>query len=475
MNLNDENQKVELNEQPKSNPLEGFKGLLIGACVLVFLIGASAFALHLYHKNYMSNSKNVYEMTIKNAIKTVQNAMENYENHSKMLSKAEVNIESDMEPFKSLSGYTYMVESGIDYDEKALQFGITQKNLSDVTGLTTYVKNNNMYLDLSTFDSLILLPNVEENDYAQIFEAIESANIKDYDYLITQMGTWISNGIQADKIEKSNTNITVSGKNVKVTAHKYLFNDQALTGIAKSIRDGILNDQKALKLLAELTQTSESQLKQMLEESKPEVTMFGNDTDGFVMNIYTSGSENDVIGMQMTSTIAPGEFHYYANGKEFELAVMDFTTGDSYEKNNFTIIGTEQGKVTNVSVKLNSEELATLVVRESSSEKVDFDYQINLETPLKGTVTMNKKESKNDVAMSGSISLETTEGKIKLNLNETVNWDAKIADIDPSKAKQLTDEEFETVLEEFIEKISESPIFSSFVQEQSVEYPMLES
>ena len=341
--------------------------------------------------------------------------------------------------------------------------------------LTTYVKNNNMYLDLSTFDSLILLPNVEENDYAQIFEAIESANIKDYDYLITQMGTWMSNGIQADKIEKSNTNITVSGKNVKVTAHKYLFNDQALTEIAKSIRDGILNDQKALKLLAELTQTSESQLKQMLEESKPEVTMFGNDTDGFVMNIYTSGSENDVIGMQMTSTIAPGEFHYYANGKEFELAVMDFTMGDSYEKNSFTMIGTEQGKVTNVSVKLNSEELATLVVRESSSEKVDFDYQINLETPLKGTVTMNRKESKNDVAMSGSISLETTEGKIKLNLNETVNWDAKIADIDPSKAKQLTDEEFETVLEEFIEKISESPIFSSFVQEQSVEYPMLES
>ncbi len=475
MNLNDEKQVTqpsvqeqipvkEANAQEqipvkKPNPLEGFRGLLFGVCMLVFLMGASTVAIHLYLKNYMSNSKNVYEVTIKNAVKSIQNMMEKYEGHSKMLGTLELNLESNIDPLQDLSDYSYILEFGVDYDEKIIQEGIKQKQSSDLLGATAYFKNNQLYLDLSTYDSIILLEEMEESDIELIFEVLESVNLKDFSYLMPQMGTWFSDGIQADKIEKSKTNLILGGKNVKVTEHRYLLNDEALTEIIKSIRDGILNDEKAIKLFADSIYVSESEFKKMLEESNPEINMFGNDTDGIVMKIYTSGSVNDVVGFQITNTTAPGEIHYYVDGNNFEFVLTGFTMEDAYEENTLKVVGTEQGKATNVSVNLNNQELATFVVRESSSEKTDFDYQLNLETPLKGTVTINTKEEKDKITTTGSISVEAEEGYIKLNINGNIDWNAKIADFDTKKVKELSEEELEKVLEEFLEKLVDSPLF----------------
>ena len=140
-------------------------GPLIFTIVLVLLAGLAAlgyFVIFPYVMKKLVKPEEVYSTVIDNSFKSIYTTVDLVA-HNKATYNVELQVDSNLEALKDLTGYTYIGNFGIDPENKNLQVGVKIKDKDNQEhSAYAYVKGERQYLRLSSYRELIFWPAYKE-------------------------------------------------------------------------------------------------------------------------------------------------------------------------------------------------------------------------------------------------------------------------------------------------------------------------
>lgn len=459
-------------------PKKKNKGLLAGIIltVIVALGALGYFVIYPYVvKTYLSDPKKVYEATINAAFKNISTTTNDLV-HTKGIYNIEGSFSSNMKDLADYTDHTYGINFGIDPEKKNLQAGITLKNEKKNTehSYFSYIKDGKKYEKFSSYRGYIYsgIANLEEtNDffvsYQELFDTANKVNSEDINYLTNKVSTLLVDSINEDKLSKEDSTVNINGETLKVTNNRYEVDSKVLNETIKTIFKGLANDDKALEILAKMSEKTKDEIKTMLEADLEDSEE--NNDDVLIISIYTYGLKSDIVGFGLTDKEQENELHYYNKDNYFEFkSNISYDNEETGKKDKTTIevIGKKDGDITNVSTKVNDEEILTLKVRKWDDKGVDFDYNLNImELKLNGNIKfvndVNEERAKWDLEAS----VKLGEEYIKVTLNISEDWTSEVANINTDAAATLTDEEIKKKREEFMQSLINTPLGKLFTTE----------
>ena len=245
----------------------------------------------------------------------------------------------------------------------------------------------------------------------------------------------------------------------------------------KFIVDGLVEDDKIIEILAKFQEVTKEEVKKELEEESELLEDYQNDDnddlDGILyFNIYTYGLNNTIIGFSITSNQNDSELHYYNKDGNFELvADIHFDNENSsddlvnieLDDVNISFIGKKDGKNTNVTLKINDNELLNLVVKEWNKNKIDLDYNLKYgNDEIKGTLVysndLNNERLKIDLEASVSIKDES----LKVTLSFIEDWTSEVANINTKESSTLDEAKMAEIEQDFENSLTKTTLGSLF-------------
>ena len=245
-------------------------GGLIFTIVLILLVGLGAlgyFVIYPYVVKKMTKPEQVYSTVIDNSFKSI-NSTVNLLAHSRATYTAELEIESNLENLKDLTGYTYVGNFGIDPENKNIQLGIKIKDKdSQEHSAFAYVKGERQYLRLSSYRELIFWPayNEYKDTWEDLYAVFDDINQEDATYLVDKFKELLKQSIDKSKLTKEDASITIDGKKYKVLNSKYTVNNAVLQSMYKTIIDGLKDDDRVIEIIAKNTQVEKENVIKQFE------------------------------------------------------------------------------------------------------------------------------------------------------------------------------------------------------------------
>ena len=321
-----------------------------------------------------------------------------------------------------------------------------------------YLKKSKIYILLSSYDKLIHFNDAEESDYKEIFEGLEKTKTEDLKYLIKVSSSSLKKNLNKDNFSKKSETIIVNNKKIKATKNTYKINTKESDRINKAILKDLYNDEKACKILINLTGKTKEELKEEIESN---INNYSDNEDSYI-SIY-SNFFGKILGYSIEDNNKEGIYYYNNNGNFDTTIKTGYTT--SY------INGIKKGKNLNVVIKQDNKELATLDFDKFSKNEISFNYNIKneLELNYKGKVSYKKTNKKNEQTASLNISINDQKNNYEIILNSNKKKNSKIAEIDENQAVNLSDEEMAKVMQDFITSLSETPLGAMFTSFNDVD------
>ncbi len=440
--------------------------VVVGVLVLLIALGALGYFViyPMIQSKFMSNPKNVFEATIKDSAKNV-NAMLDSVPITNAMYDINFKINSNVEGLSSFSGYTYGIKAGADVDKKAMEASIYMKDGEKNYYLSTYLKDGKDYFKLSNRDQLLDLgSSMSETEITEMFNELQElfsgagATNEDVQYLVTKVADLYVESLDEKKLSQTKESIDFNGTKVSVEKNTYLMDKENAIRTANFILDGLEKDERANKILTELFGTDLKSVKEEINANKDQIEM-----PAAKINIYTAGRKKDVVGYSI-EVDNKEILHYYFDAKGFEFKVNDVTFTEGVEVTAETnidlkITGIKDGSKTNVSIKVDDEEVATMVVNKWDEKGIDLTYVINLgENKVNGTlkVTIDKG---NDYRKTNVVfSIDSGSDRLSVEANVDISTNAKVADIDTSTAYAPSDTELDMIMNEFIGSLRDTPV-----------------
>ena len=459
--------------QETAKPKKSKAPLVVG--ILVFLVALAAlgyFVIYPFIVNrFMSNPKNVFEVTIKDMAKNINSYIDKAPK-ANALYDFNVKFDTNIEDLKAFSGYTYGFRSGIDVDKKLLEASIYMKDTNNTEySMKTYVKDNKNYLKFSSSDQLIDLGE-NDIDLAATFKEYEetlnsiSANNNDIQHVVTKVADLFIESLDEKKLSNEKSTITYKGESISVDKNTYVMNSDDVVRTIDFILEGLDKDEISKNYL-EQDGTSISAMREELKNSKEAF----KEINELKINIYTAGRKKDVVGYDIEEN-GKVIMSYYWDENGYELKINDIevslntdevVSDKPTEKVNLVVTGTKDGEKTNVSVKLNDEEIATIVVKKWDDKNIDLDYVIKSgESQVSGVFKLTYDEGDDFSKLNIVLSLQSGSDKVGLEFNLNADYNTKIADIDTSTAIVPNEYELDSMLNQFIGSFANTPIGQLF-------------
>ena len=439
-------QPVKVTEKKKNN-----LPIIILASVLILIVGFIIYII-----------TNTPQKQFNNLISKAETLINNYldeANLDKSLSEVNVKINTDNKALEQFSKYTFGFKSGIDSDEKNIEGKIYMKDDKNKEySIAGYLKKSKIYILLSSYDKLIHFNDAEESDYKEIFEGLEKTKTEDLKYLIKVSSSSLKKNLNKDNFSKKSETIIVNNKKIKATKNTYKINTKESDRINKAILKDLYNDEKACKILINLTGKTKEELKEEIESN---INNYSDNEDSYI-SIY-SNFFGKILGYSIEDNNKEGIYYYNNNGNFDTTIKTGYTT--SY------INGIKKGKNLNVVIKQDNKELATLDFDKFSKNEISFNYNIKneLELNYKGKVSYKKTNKKNEQTASLNISINDQKNNYEIILNSNKKKNSKIAEIDENQAVNLSDEEMAKVMQDFITSLSETPLGAMFTSFNDVD------
>lgn len=435
-------------------------------------------------KKFLSNPKNVFETSIKNAAKNMNNIVDSY-SYKNALLDLNVKFDSNINDLADFAGYKYGLKVGYNIDAKELKAGLYMEDKSNKNySADVYLKDNKDYLKFHTNDNPIFMGEEDSAEINQMFSEIEQTMTElpaeeDVSYLITKVSDLLVESIDEEKLTKEEATIKVNGTKVEATKNTYEMDSKLIEDTYNKVIDGLIKDKKTSKTLASLFEVEESKLK---ETMKGDFSTLDN-KNKIKISIYTAGRKNDIIGydVEYNNKII---LSYYTNNGDFELVIDNSDDGESNGievtdkiESKTIISGEKNGDKTNVTIKYNDKTLATLVVSQWDDKKKAFSYKIDLDgDSITGDFDLNNTSSGKNKKFSIKLSAKSGSDEISLDINFGIDFDAKIVDIDTSKAQTLSEEQLQQVANDFLQSLNDTPIGTLFstLSSELTDYDSLE-
>lgn len=269
------------------------KGILLGGIVLIVLLVIGAVAAYYFtplkpKKVFTTALDKVYEASISN-----QQELDSL--IGKMTLKTDLHSSDDSieNILKILNDMDIRYEYGMDFKEKRMHILLdTYYKEKELLNATIQLQDENAYVNLKDiYDKTLQVP-MEGLD--EIFSMV---NQKDYDIILKHLRNALDKALKENYFSKENANISLDGKDVKVTKNNLLLNEKNVSEILNTLKQELNNDE-FVESFTRITNLSREDVEDMLEEiESSDLTL----NQPITLSIYTKG--HDFKGIEITDGI----------------------------------------------------------------------------------------------------------------------------------------------------------------------------
>ena len=338
-------------------------GIIIAILVVVLLGVGGYFG----YKTFFATTP--YENAITNAFKILKN------NKIDSVVKVSTNIKFDSkaEGMDFLKNYSldYSVTTDVNNGSSLMNFGMLEKGNS--------ILNANMFLK----DDKIYVQSKELTDKTYYIDGIlskdsnSSINTDDLYYLVDVFEKALKESLKDEKPTKSDITLSLDGTSIKAKDNLYTIDKNNYKRVTENSVNVILNDEKAISILAKFTGSEASEIKKELEEAKNDDSF----DETAKISVYTKGFLNEFVGFNIEDE--EGTYlRYIVDGKKESLVfAMD-------KDNRLSIVGNDE--VADIKLVVNAEEVVTGKVTTKDNEST-----IVINIPEVATITITMKVENN--------------------------------------------------------------------------------
>lgn len=457
--------------QPKKKNVPLIVGIVVA--VIAVLAAVGYFVVYPLVIQKMTTPKKVYEIAIQNITKEI-NTKVNDAVHEKTFIELSLGVDSNMEMISAFSGYTYGFNVGGDPVNKSAQVGLFMKNSTVEYSLYEYIKDNKKYSRYSTDQVLNYLGEMTEEEMNDLFGSLQesltesSVTNEEATYIINKISELIISGMEEDKFSREETTIKINGESIKVLNNKYVIDDAGIEKMAKHILDGLKSDEKAVKILAKMSDVTEEDMKKQLtyEENKEEDSE-GTEDKGepttLTMNLYTSTKGAESYGFAINDDKGNLKIHYYTTEKAFELGLYSKTKDEETNKdteNTITALGVARDKGTSVDVTVNGKKIMNLLITENTDTKLTLTYEVFVDeqNSITGSFKMSIDENDKRSKILYEFTMKAGDQYINLELNLLSDWTTEVANINTGSAVQVTEADIQAKSQQLLGQIMQTPV-----------------
>ena len=439
--------------------------VVVTVLLLVGLGALSYFVIYPFAVKQFTKPEKIYNAVIDSAFKELNTTVSTI-SHNRATYTAEIQIDTNVENLKDLTGYTYTGNFGIDPENKNIQLGVNIKDAdSQEHSAHVFVKGDRQYLRLSSYRELIYLGTTSEykETWDKLYDVFDDINQKDSEYLVTAFQNLLKNSIVQSKLSKEDASVTINGKTYKVLNNKYTIDNDTLVTMYKSIRDGLKEDTEAIKILSKNMGLSEEELIKELDKIEiPEKILEENEL--YYFNIYTYSVKTIIVGIELTN--GEDSIRYYTLDGYSELKINskqeNVETGKE-EIIDITAKAIKQDGKTKVTVTSGDKEIARFVISVWDEKAKEFTYEIILEDQtLTGEIKLNCDINEDRAKYDFKGSLKIDKDYLNISMSITNDWTSEVANVNASTAKTLDDNELQAKINEFITTLKNTPLARMF-------------
>lgn len=457
--------------QPKKKNVPLIVGIVVA--VIAVLAAVGYFVVYPLVIQKMTTPKKVYEIAIQNITKEI-NTKVNDAVHEKTFIELSLGVDSNMEMISAFSGYTYGFNVGGDPVNKSAQVGLFMKNSTVEYSLYEYIKDNKKYSRYSTDQVLNYLGEMTEEEMNDLFGSLQesltesSVTNEEATYIINKISELIISGMEEDKFSREETTIKINGESIKVLNNKYVIDDAGIEKMAKHILDGLKSDEKAVKILAKMSDVTEEEMKKQLTyEKNKEEDSEGTEDKGepttLTMNLYTSTKGAESYGFAINDDKGNLKIHYYTTEKAFELGLYSKTKDEETNKdteNTITALGVARDKGTSVDVTVNGKKIMNLLITENTDTKLALTYEIFVDeqNSITGSFKMSIDENDKRSKILYEFTMKAGDQYINLELNLLNDWTTEVANINTGSAVQVTEADIQAKSQQLLGQIMQTPV-----------------
>lgn len=452
----------------------------VGPVVAIATVAVVAIVLVVF--GVMSSSpKQVFKGTINQVFKKVENAIDVYDEYSKIydiqekaiLVDFDMSLDSNIEELKEELGFeikdlTLGAEVGLDLKNEMIHVGAEVKGEKEKLDATFQIIEDKLYLSSSLLDNVLTDEEELDIDFGELKDALEefekeySTDPEDYKYLVSTVRKALNKAINSEYMVKEKVELDLGDDSFKAKKHSYILDEDAIQELVEVVCEYLLDDDDFVKVLSDVTGLEKSAIKDTLKEAKKSASDIEFDED-IAINIYTKGLFNKVVGFGIEYE---GDEYvtYLVDGKNAEL-VIDNHMDDEYSKMKLVVTIKEDGKEQSLTVKYNGEKLATGTIRELSEEVIDMSVTIEDED-VKGSFDIYLKATEKDDKISGEYKLKVSvdDEYISVKGNYGIAAQSNIDKVDTKKAVDVDDYDDSELEDKILKKIENDEVLSAIYE-----------
>lgn len=388
-------------------------------------------------------------------------------------------IDTDVLDLETVIGIDMDNEDGSSFMNNKIGFRLAYDPKSDKSETMYFLQNDNgekygyshisdgdnLYYKFSTSETYLKSDEAEyQIDYSAFNKILEKdLTKKDFTYYVDSNVKLLKDIITEDMLVSERDEIEIDGNGLAVVKNSLKLDKENLELIEKKYNEGILDDDKLLKIEALLFDMTLDEVK----DNHGETTNYEKDYS-MTINIYTVKG-NKFVGFDVEINGFRTIYYYVNENGNFEahfnvsLDEECLTGGDCLLKNQIIIdmVGTKKDDFDEVEIYLNDEDIGTLKVREFGYELIDFDYRVIVsDVVLEGTIKLDfdKKENEMNIDFSYEFNEQYSSFDVMIKLYD----DSDIGNVNQEKVVLYTDKLYEEEFELFTNQLSEKNMLEDF-------------
>lgn len=384
--------------------------------VLLILLGVGGYFL------YQSTLGKPYKYIVEGLTASLKTAFGNVNKYNKASGELEIDPKMKELDFLTNLSFNYDYVSNIKDKKEVMNATLLDKNEIILNG-NIYLDNDTLYINSKQlFNNPLYL---KSQTFSELYK--QSENAEDIEHYIDLAGKVIINGLKEEKNNRSSVILSIDSKSVNATANTYVIDKNNESRVLYNMSQVILNDEKAMKAIADSEKTTVEELKKNFDIDKNEE---GSLESKIELVFYTKGILNKFIG-----------FAFKVDG----VKLMEYLTKDDF---NSFVIGEEDTKL----------------VAEGKMDNLKYSFVIDGEETFTGSIV---QYSENSYAITAEIP-KALEVKVTTKLETS----GEVTPIDTTNAvdmNTLTEKDNEAISEKLQSAILKSESLTKLMMLMSEE------
>ena len=371
-------------------------GLII-AIIAIIVLGAAGYFIYMTFF-----TEGPYESAITNVFKTLKSGRDNVS--TKVTTT--VKVDAKDESYAFLKDYSIDYVAGYNNKENtmAIKINLNEKGTSLIDVLA-FIKDNKAYLQSGKITDKTYYVDLKET---MGYDFNDMLNMDDIYYLVDVYEKALKEALKDEKPTKTDVKLSVDTKTIDAKEIAYTIDNNNIKRVTSNMYDVILKDDKALEIMAKISEEEKSELKADMEKEKNEATM----ETPVKISVYTKGFLNTFAGFAITQD-KEEVIKYVIDGDNISASIGSM---------GYKVLAT--GTVDNVAMKVVSDgkELGNGTVKTNGDTVTAV---INVPDVVVVTITMKTEEN-------GKVDTMDTTGATKIDditEEETEKMETKLLEI----------------------------------------------